>query len=58
MDKPIVSKETVRLLFDLGIEILKTMKIIYETRTEERSSNDNTTENTNRDSKKDINHSD
>lgn len=58
MDKPIVSKETVKLLFDLGIEVLKTMKTIYETRREERSSNDNTTEITDRPIKEDINHSD
>ncbi len=39
MNKPIISKETARLLFDLSIEILKTMKEIYELN-QERSKND------------------
>lgn len=42
MNKPIISKETGRLLFDLSIEILKTMKEIYELN-QERSNNGNDT---------------
>ena len=58
MNKPIISKETGRLLFELGIEILKTMKEIYELN-QQRSANDtNTTEDTSGDSKKDTDHPD
>ena len=58
MNKPIISKETGRLLFELGIEILKTMKEIYELN-QKRSANDtNTTEDNSGDSKKDTVHPD
>ncbi len=42
MNKPIISKETAILLFDLGIEILRTMKEIFELK-QERSTNDKDT---------------
>ncbi|MCX6159093.1 MAG: hypothetical protein NTY74_14025 [Ignavibacteriae bacterium] len=36
MKKPLLSKENVLLMFTLGIEVLKSMRNIYETKTEER----------------------
>ena len=46
-------------MLTLGIEVLKSMKVIYETKTEERIlKDDDTTANTNRDNKKDSNNSD
>ena len=44
MNKPIISKETGRLLFELGIEILRTMKEIYELNQERRLNDTNTAE--------------
>ncbi|MFA5010542.1 MAG: hypothetical protein WC644_01190 [Ignavibacteria bacterium] len=59
MKKPIISKEVALLMFNLGIELLKSVKDIYETKTEERIlTDDDTTTNTVRDSKKDNNLSD
>jgi len=59
MKKPIISKEVALLMFNLGIEILKSVKDIYEIKTEERIiTNDDTTKNTDRDSKKDIDNPD
>jgi hypothetical protein len=55
MKKPLISKESVRLLFDLGIEVLKSMKDIYETKTERKPTDEDTSQNTDRDSKEDIN---
>lgn len=57
MKKPILTKENVLLMFTLGIEVLKSMKNIYETK-EERITIDDTTEIDNGDSKKDSNSSD
>lgn len=54
-----ITKENVLLLLTLGIEVLKSMKVIYETKTEERIlKDDDTTENPNGDNKKDSNNSD
>lgn len=59
MKKPLLTKENVLLMFTLGIEVLKSMRNIYETKTEERILKDeHTPKNTDRDSKKDINPSD
>lgn len=59
MKKPLLKKENVLLMFTLGIEVLKSMKDIYENKTEERIlQDDNTTTHTNGDSKKDSNTSD
>lgn len=59
MKKPIISKEVALLMINLGIEILKSVKDIYEIKTEERIiTNDDTTKNTDRDSKKDIDNPD
>lgn len=56
MKKPIISKEVALLMFNLGIELLKSVKDIYETKTEERIlPDDDTTKNTDRDSTKDNN---
>jgi len=55
MNKPIISKETGRLLFELGIEVLRTMKEIYELNQGRRLNDTNTTEDTSGDSKKDNN---
>jgi len=54
--KKLISKETVRLLFDLGIELLKTFKGIYETN-KERTQDEDTSKNINRDNQKDSNSS-
>ena len=53
MKKPLLCKENVLLMFTLGIEVLKSMRNIYETKTEERIliKDDNTTEDNNRSSK-------
>jgi hypothetical protein len=53
MKKPLISRESIKLMFELGIEVLKSMKDIYETKTEERIliKDDNTTEDSNRSSK-------
>ena len=56
MKKPIISKEVALLMFNLGIELLKSVKDIYETKTEERTLPDDTAKNTDRDIQKDINH--
>ena len=60
MKKPLLNKENVLLMFTLGIEVLKSMRNIYETKTEERIliKDDNTTEINAGDSKKDSNNSD
>jgi len=59
MKKPILSKENVLLMFTLGIEVLKSMRNIYETKTEERIlPDDNTTTLTTGDSKENSNLSD
>ena len=59
MKKPLLTKENVLLMFTLGIEVLKSMKVLYETKTEERIlPDDNTTEINTGDSKKDSNRSD
>jgi len=66
MKKLKIPKEITDVLFELGIELLKTFKdlnskdklqLTSETKTEERK-NDDTTENTDRDSKKNITLSD
>ena len=53
MKKPLLSKENVLMMFELGLIVLKSMKDIYETKTEERIliKDDNTTEDNNRSSK-------
>lgn len=56
MKKPIISKEVAMLMFNLGIELLKSVKDIYETKIEERTLTDVTAQNTDRDIQKDINH--
>lgn len=56
MKKPVISKEMALLMFNLGIELLKSVKEIYETKTEERTLTDVTAPNTDRDIQKDINH--
>lgn len=54
-----ITKENVLLMLTLGIEVLKSMKVIYETKTEERIlKDDDTTTHTNGDNKKDSNSSD
>lgn len=54
-----ITKENVLLMLTLGIEVLKSMKVIYETKTEERIlKDDDTTTHTNGDNKKDSNNSD
>ena len=60
MKKPLLTKENVLLIFTLGIEVLKSMRNIYETKTEERIliKDDNTTTHTNGDSKENSNLSD
>jgi hypothetical protein len=58
MDKPLISKETGRLLFDLGIQVLRTMKEIYELKSEGSLTDDNTAKDTGRDNKKDSSISD
>ena len=56
MKKPILSKENVLLMFTLGIEVLKSMRNIYETKTEERIlPDDNTATSTTGDSKENSN---
>jgi len=58
MKKPLLTKKNVLLMFTLGIEVLKSMKEIYENKTEERIlQDDNTTTHTTGDSKKDSNSS-
>ena len=54
MKKPIFSKENVSLMFTLGIEVLKSMKDIYENKTE-RITDEDTSKNTDRDSKESTN---
>jgi hypothetical protein len=53
MKKPLLTKENVLMIFELGLVVLKSMKDIYETKTEERIliKDDNTTEDSNRSSK-------
>ena len=53
MKKPLLTKENVLMLFTLGIDVLNSMRNIYETKTEERIliKDDNTTEDNNRSSK-------
>jgi len=46
------------MLFTLGIEVLKSMSKIYETKTEGKLKDDNTTTHTTGDSQKDNNNSD
>jgi len=59
MKKPNISRESIKLMFELAIEVLKSMKSIYEAKTEERIlKDDNTTTHTAGDSKKDCNSSD
>jgi len=60
MKKPLISRESIKLMFELGIEVLKSMKDIYETKTEERIllKDDNTTTHTTGDCQKDNNNSD
>ncbi len=54
-----ITKENVLLMLTLGIEVLKSMKVIYETKTEERIlKDDDTTTHTTGDNKKDSNNSD
>jgi len=59
MKKPLLSKDNILLMFTLGIEVLKSMRNIYETKTEERIlPDDNTTTLTTGDSKENSNLSD
>lgn len=58
MNKPIISKETGRLLFELGIEILRTMKEIYELNQERSVNDEDTPEASSGAGKKDSNASD
>ena len=60
MKKPIFTKDNVLMMFELGLVVLKSMKDIYETKTEERIliKDDNTTETHIGDSQKDSNSSD
>jgi hypothetical protein len=53
MKKPIFTKDNVLMMFELGLIVLKSMKDIYETKTEERIliKDDNTAETNNRSSK-------
>ncbi|MCX6159050.1 MAG: hypothetical protein NTY74_13805 [Ignavibacteriae bacterium] len=53
MKKPIFTKDNVLMMFELGLVVLKSMKDIYETKTEERIliKDDNTLEDNNRSSK-------
>jgi hypothetical protein len=53
MKKPIFTKDNVLMMFELGLVVLKSMKDIYETKTEERIliKDDNTTEDNDRSSK-------
>ena len=53
MKKPIFTKDNVLLMFELGLIVLKSMKDIYENKTEERIliKDDDTTEDNNRSSK-------
>jgi hypothetical protein len=58
MKKPLLTKENVLLMFTLGIEVLKSMKVLYETKTEGKLKDDNTTTHTTGDSKENSNLSD
>ncbi|MCX6158974.1 MAG: hypothetical protein NTY74_13425 [Ignavibacteriae bacterium] len=56
--KKLFTNESVRLLFDLGIELLKTFKDIYnETKTERILTDEDATKNNDRDNQKDSNSS-
>ena len=56
MKKPLLTKENVLLMFTLGIEVLKSMRHIYENKPEERIlPDDNTTTHTTGDSKENSN---
>ena len=59
MKKPLLTKENVLLIFTLGIEVLKSMRNIYETKKEERIlPDDHSTTHTTGDSKENSNLSD
>ncbi|MFZ4589370.1 MAG: hypothetical protein ACOYN6_00100 [Ignavibacteria bacterium] len=59
MKKPIFTKDNILMMFELGLVVLKSMKDIYETKTEERIlPYDNTATSTTGDSKENSNLSD
>jgi len=60
MKKPIFTKDNILMMFTLGIEVLKSMRNIYETKTEERIliKDDNTTTRTTGNNEKNSNLSD